>query len=75
MDSKNELLNDYSFPKEDQLIPKTEPIDEEFIKQEEIEDECYVEPGVTVSLKVDKVSVKEELCDNEDFDNCSSSNV
>ena len=69
MDSKTELLDNYSFLKEDQLIPKTEPIDVDFIKKEEIDDECYVEPGVTVSLKVDKVSVKEEI------GNFSSSNV
>ena len=70
MDSKNGL-----FPKKDQIIPKIEPIDEYFIKEEEIEDECYVEPGVSVSLTVDKVSVKEKLFENEEIDNCSSSNV
>ena len=32
MDSMNELLNDSSFHKEDQLIPKTEPIDVHSIK-------------------------------------------
>ena len=63
------------FPKEDQLIPKIEPIDVDFIKQEEIADECYVEPGVTVSFKVDKIPVKKELCKNVEIDNCSSSNV
>ena len=75
MNSTNELLDNYIFPEEDQLIPKMEPIDIEFIKQEEIEEECHVEPGVVVSLKVDKVSVKEELCKNEETNNCSSSNV
>ena len=63
------------FPKEDRLIPKMEPIDLDFIKEEEIESECYVEPGVTVSLKVDKIPVKKEFCKNEEIDNCSSSNV
>ena len=75
MDSMNELLNDSSFPKEDQLIPKTEPIDVDSIKQKEIADECYVEPRVSGSLKVDKVSVKEKLFENEEIDNSSSSNV
>ena len=46
MNSTNELLDNYIFPEEDQLIPKMEPIDIEFIKQEEIEEECHVEPGV-----------------------------
>ena len=75
MDSKTELLDNYSFLKEDQLIPKTEPIDVDFIKKEEIDDECYVEPGVTVSLKVDKVSVKEEISGIEEIGNSSSLNV
>ena len=75
MDSKTELLDNYSFLKEDQLIPKTEPIDVDFIKKEEIDDECYVEPGVTVSLKVDKVSVKEEINRIEGIGNSSSLNV
>ena len=75
MDSRNELLDNFSFPKEDQLIPKIEPIDEDFIKEEEIEEECYIEPGVVVSLKVDKALVKDELYGNEEFENSSSSNV
>ena len=75
MDSRNELLDNYSFPKEDQLTPKIEPIDEDFIKEEEIEEECYIEPGVVVSLKVDKALVKDELYGNEEFENSSSSNV
>ena len=75
MDSRNELLDNYSFPKEDQLIPKIEPIDEDFIKEEEIEEEYYIEPGVVVSLKVDKALVKDELYGNEEFENSSSSNV
>ena len=75
MDSRNELLDNFSFPKEDQLIPKIEPIDEDFIKEEEIVEECYIEPGVVVSLKVDKALVKDELYGNEEFENSSSSNV
>ena len=69
MNSKNESLDNYSIPNEDQLIPKMEPIDIDFIKKEEIDEECYVEPGVTVSLKVNKVSVKNET------ESCSSSTV
>ena len=54
-----------------------EPIDVNFIKKEEIEEECYVEPGDTVSLNVNKLSVKEELCENEEMKikNSFSSNV
>ena len=67
MDSKGELL-----PKEDQIIPKIEPIDTDFIKEEEIlEEKCSVDPGVTVN----KVSLKEQLCDNEELEEYSSSNV
>ena len=75
MNSKNGSLDNYSFSKEDQSIPKTEPIDKDFIKEEEIEEECYVEPGVVVSLKVDKVSVKDELFENNGIENSSSSYV
>ena len=70
MNSKNELLDNYSIPNEDQFIPKMEPIDIDFIKKEEIDEECYVEPGVTVSLKVNKISVK-----NEESESCSSPTV
>ena len=75
MNSKNESFDNYSIHNEDQLIPKMEPIDIDFIKKEEIDEECYVEPGVTVSLKVNKVSVKNELCKNEESESCSSSTV
>ena len=65
----------YSFPKEEQLIPKIEPTDVDFIKEEEeIEEECFIEPGVIVSLNVNKVSLK-ELYENKEINNCSSSNV
>ena len=67
MDSKNELW------KEDQFLPKIEPINAEFIKKEKNEDEEYfVVSGIVESFKVDKSSVKKEVFDNE---NCSSSNV
>ena len=58
-----------------QLIPKQEPFDVDFIKEEEFKEECYVEPGVVVSLKVNKVSVKDELDENKKIKNSSSSNV
>ena len=68
MDSKDDC-----YFKEDLLVPKIEPIDSDFIKEEEFEEEeCSVEPGITVSLKVNKVSLKEE---NEETAGCSSSNV
>ena len=71
MDSKNEMLDNYLFSKGDQLIPKMEPINENFIKKEKIEEEkCFVVAGIVESLKVDKDSVKEEEIDND-----SSSNV
>ena len=78
MNSKNELLDNYSFPEEYQLIPKTEPIDTYLIKkegEEEEEGEFFVVPGLVEPLKVDKVSVKKELCENEEIENCSSTNV
>ena len=71
MDSKDELL-----PEEDQITPKIEPIDTDFIKEEEfLEEECSVDPGVTVSFKVNKVSLKEEVCDKEEIEDCLLSNV
>ena len=75
MNSKNKLSDNYSFPEEDQLIPKTEPIDIDLIKKEEEEDELFVVPGLVEPKKVDKVSVKKELCENEEIENYSSTNV
>ena len=75
MDSKSVFFNNNTFPKKHQFIPKIEPIDVNFIKKEEIDEECYVEPGVNVSIKVDKVLVKEELCENEETGKYSSSIV
>ena len=60
------------FPKKDHITPKIEPIDDDFIKKEEFEEECQVEPRVVVSMKVDKVSVNEKKKETE---NCSSSKV
>ena len=65
MDSKNELLDDDPFP-----------IDVDLIKKEEIEEEeCFVVAGTVESIKSEKISVKEELCENEEIENCSSTNV
>ena len=61
MGSKNELLDDL----QDELIPKTEPIDVDSIKKEEIEEEFFVAPGILEPLEVDKYSVKEETFVNE----------
>ena len=70
MVSRNELLDNYPLSNEDQLLPKTEPIDIDFTKEE-----CNVESGQIVSFKIDKVSVKEELCERDEIHNHSSSNV
>ena len=75
MDCNNKFLDSYSFPKESRMISKIEPIDVDFIKKEEIEEDCHVEPGVMVSFKVNKISVNEQLCKNEETENCSSSKV
>ena len=67
MDSENE-----PYINEDQLIPKLEPIDVDFIKNEknEEEEECFVVTGI-----VEKNLVKEELLINEENETCSSLNV
>ena len=71
MCSKFELLDDL----QDQLIPKTEPIDIDFIKTEEFEDEGCEVPEINEPHKVEKDSVKEEILPNEDDNECLSSNV
>ena len=71
MCSKNELLDDL----QDQLIPKTEPIDIDFIKTEEFEEKWFVDPVEDESYKVEKCSVKEEILPNEGIEKFSSSNV
>ena len=83
MCSKDELLDDL----QDELIPKTEPIDVDSIKKEKIEEKLFVAPGILESLEVEKDSVKEEIFVNEevgpytatsgeeDDKPCSSSNV
>ena len=75
MDSINELNNN-PFPKEDEIIPKIKPVDNDFIKKEEIEEEYFAVPGIVDSLEINnKSSVKEEIFQNEQIDNFSSSNV
>ena len=69
MGSKNELLDDL----QDELIPKIEPIDVDFIKTEEFEEEFFVAPGIFETLEVDKGSVKEELFVNEGIEPCPES--
>ena len=65
MDFKNELLDDDPFP-----------IDVDFIKKEEIEEEeSFSVAGIVESIKSDKILVKEELYENEEVENCSSTNV
>ena len=69
MGSKNELLDDL----QDELNPKTEPIDVDSIKKEEIEDEFFVAPGILDSLEVDIDSVKKETFVNEGIEPCPQS--
>ena len=86
MGSKNEMLDDL----QEELIPKTEPIDVASIKKEEIEEEFFVAPGILKPLEVNKDPVKEERFLNEgiepsleslgrdkeeEVEPCSSSNV
>ena len=65
MCSKNDLLDDL----QNQLIPKSEPVDEDFVKIEELEEEGFV---VVETVEVDKDLVKDETLENEKF---SASNV
>ena len=71
MCSKNELLDNYGQPK-DQLIPKSEPIDMDFIKTEEFEEEGFV---VQETVEVDEDSFKEEILEKEENEKFSASNV
>ena len=81
MNSKNELLNDKPFPENHQIIPKIEPIDIDFIKEEEFEfeeeedEESFVVSELVEPIKIEEVSMKNELCENEKFENSSSTNV
>ena len=76
MNSENESLDKNFSSKEDQLILKTEPIDVDFIKKEEIEEEkCFVVSGIVETLKDEKKSIKEEISEDDEVENCSSSNV
>ena len=85
MGSKNEMLDDL----QEELIPKTEPIDVDSIKKEDIEEEFFVAPGILEPLEVDRDPVKEEIflnegieptleslgVEKEELEPCSSSNV
>ena len=71
MCSKNELLDDL----QDQLIPKSEPIEIDFIKTEEFQEECFAVPGLVGSFEVDEDSVKEEILQNEENGTFSTPNV
>ena len=73
MDSEKELSDKDFYLKEDQLTLKTEPID--FIKEKELEEEYFVVPGIVESLEINKGSVKEEVFQNEQIVNSSSTNV
>ena len=71
MCSEDELLDDLH----DELIPKTEPFDVDFIKTEEFEEDSFVAPGILESFEVDKDSVKEEAFVNEGIEPCLESSV
>ena len=69
MGSKKELLDDL----QDELIPKTEPIDVDSIKTEEFYGECFVAPGILESLEDDKDFVNKEKFVNEGIEPCRKS--
>ena len=72
MCSKDELLDDYRLPKEDQLIPKSEPIDEDFIQTEGFKEEGCV---VQETVEFNKDSIKREILDNDYNEKFFASNV
>ena len=75
MDSNIELVDYSSYTKEDKMIPKIEPIEEDFIKIEESEENNCLVSGKDESLKIDTDSIEEEIFENKDVESCSSSNV
>ena len=75
MDSKKELADSLQLPEEGQLIPKVEPIDVDFIKREDIEDNIFGDQGYIESSKVNKHSIKEEILESNGSENCFSSIV
>ena len=75
MNSEKEFLNNFSSPKEDQVVVKTEPIDIDFIKEEKIDADFFVLPGIVQPFKPEKGSIKEEPFENEVHNSLSSSNV
>ena len=75
MDSKKELAESLQIPEEGQLIPKVEPLDVDFIKREDIEDNIFGEQGYIESSKVHKHTIKEEILDSNGSENIPSSIV
>ena len=75
MDSINELADSCQLPEEGQLTPKVEPLDVDFIKREDIEDNIFGKQGYIESSKVNKHSIKEEILESNGSENCSSSFV
>ena len=67
----SEFIDKSSSPKEDLLILKTETIDADFLNKEEY----FVLPGIVESLEINEGSVNEEVFENEEINNSSSSNV
>ena len=65
--SKNELLDDL----QDELIPKSEPIDEDFTKTEEFEEGFVVQE----TFEVENDSVEKEILEKEENETFSASNV
>ena len=71
MNSQNKLQeNDDLLMRETPLIPKIEPIDIDFIKKENTEEEqCFVVSGIVDSMNVDEVEIKKEFDDTKSIEN------
>ena len=71
MNSQNKLQeNDDLLMRETPLIPKIEPIDIDFIKKENTEEEqCFVVSGIVESMNVDEVEIKKEFDDTKSIEN------
>ena len=67
----NEQLDELQY----QSIHEIEPIVPDFIMEDVIEEICSVKPGVAVSFKVNLVTLREGLKENEATRNCLSLNV
>ena len=75
MDSKKELADSLQLPEEGQLTPKVEPLDVDFIKRKDFEDNIFGEQGYIESTKVNKHSIKEEMLESNGSENFPSSIV